>query len=309
MESVRVKGPATIANVSCGFDVLGFAASGIHDQIIARKTKNPGVHIKNIVSPHGELPSDPTRNTAAVSINAFLKVHPAPFGIEIEIQKGIPHGGGMGSSAASGAAGVFAANALLGDPCAPKDLIPFAMEGEKIACGAPHADNVAPALLGGFTAVCNYDPLTVYSIPYPESLGVALVFPHIEVRTEDARKVLKKEVSMRQVMQQTGNIAGFISGLCLNDFDRISQCLVDVIVEPLRAVLIPSFYKVKEAAQRAGALGCSISGSGPAIFALCQDEAIAQRASVAMAEVFTTQDIKSSHFSFPISPIGCQICE
>lgn len=306
-ETVRVFAPATVANVACAFDVLGFAIDGVGDEIIARKTEKLGVFIKEISSPFGTLPLDPTKNTAAVSIQAFLNAHGSKIGIEIEIRKGIPYGGGMGSSAASAAAGVFAANCLLGSPCTPKQLIPFAMEGERAACGSAHADNVSPSLLGGFVAVRSYEPLDVFSLPYPKGLAAALVFPHVEVRTEDARRVLKKEIPLRVAVQQFGNIAGLVAGLCLENFELLSKSLEDIIVEPQRAALIPSFYEVKKAALGAGALGCSISGSGPTIFALCQNLAQAQKVSRVMEGVFKTHSIDCTNYSAEVSSNGCRV--
>jgi homoserine kinase len=214
------------------------------------------------------LPVAPDRNTAGVSVIKLLESLGSSQGFEIELHKKMPLGSGLGSSAASAAGSVFAANVLLGSPFSAKALIPFAMEAERIACGSAHADNVAPALLGGFVLIRSYQPLDIVPIPIKADLYCCVLHPKIEVRTEVARSILKQELSLTQLVAQSGNAAGLIAGLLQGDIALISRCLEDVVVEPIRATLIPGFYAIKSAAIAAGALGCSISGSGPSVFAL-----------------------------------------
>lgn len=304
-DSVKVFSPATVANVACAFDVLGFALHGVGDTITAKKTEGSGVRIAKITSPYGELPIDPERNTASVAAQALLQKVTPHFGIELQIEKKMPIGSGLGSSAASAAGAVFAVNELLQRPFATPELIPFAMEGERAASGAAHADNVSPALLGGFTLVRQGAPLDVIQIPFPEELQVAIVCPLIEVKTEDARKVLKKMIPLKTAVEQFGNIAGLVAGLCQKDIELIGRSLNDVIIEPERSILIPGFHQVKEGALKSGALGCSISGSGPSIFAFCKDEHSAQRISDGMAATFRSLSIESLAFTSPINPLGC----
>lgn len=309
VQEVRVFSPATVANVACAFDVLGFALSGVGDRISVCRTKQTGVNITSIVSPFGTIPVDPEKNTASVSVRALLAAVQADFGVEIEIEKMMPVGSGLGSSAASAAGAVCAVNQLLDVPLARKDLIRFAMEGEKAASGVMHADNVAPALLGGVTLVRQTDPLDVIGIPFPNELVAAVVCPQIEVRTEDARKILKKQIPLTLAVEQFGNIAGLVAGLCLGNVPLIGRSLKDVIIEPERAILIPAFQAVKNAAIEAGALGCSISGSGPSIFALCAGIEIAQSALLAMERIFKTASLETFSLVSPINASGCVIEE
>lgn len=283
---VRVFAPATVANVASGFDILGFAINEPGDEVVARASDVPGVRITRIDGDGGKLPYDEHLNTAGVAALQLLLHVGCDRGIEIELHKHSPLGSGLGSSASSGVAGVVAANELLGRPLARRDLLPFAMEGERVACGAAHADNVAPALLGGFVLIRSYNPLDVVSIPAPSDLYCTVVHPHVEIRTEDARRILKSRVPLRDAVVQWGNTAGLIAGLMSSDYDLIGRSIQDVIVEPMRSVLIPGFAQVKDAARGAGALGCSISGSGPTIFALSKGRETADRAGAAMGSVY-----------------------
>ena len=284
MDEIRIFCPATIANVSCGFDVLGLCLDSIGDEMVIRKSPEKGVKILKIEGQ--QLPLDAQNNVAGVAILEMLKSIKIDFGFEIEIVKKIKPGSGIGSSAASSAGAVYGVNKLLGEPFTLKELIPFAMEGEKLASGALHADNVSPALLGGFTLVRSYDPLDVISLPTPGELYASILHPQIEVKTADARSVLKQNVTLKAAIKQWGNLGGLISGLYTEDYDLISRCLHDDIVEPLRSVLIPAFDEVKEATISAGALGSGISGSGPSIFSLSRGEATAKRVAEAMKEVY-----------------------
>lgn len=266
--SIKVFAPATVANVACGFDIFGFALDQPGDELIVTLKDSPGVTIKSITGDQGKLPLDPKKNTAGVSVLRFLEYLRSQQGVEIELHKKMPLGSGLGSSAASAAGSLFAVNALLGYPLPLAELLPFAMEGERAACGAAHADNVAPSLLGGFVLIRSYSPLDVVKIATPLNLYCTILHPKIEIRTEEARQILPKSIPLQQHVVQTGNAAGLIAGLMGGDPKLIQKSLVDVIVEPVRAVLIPGFDAIKTAALEKGALGCSISGSGPSLFAL-----------------------------------------
>ncbi|UCE08737.1 MAG: homoserine kinase, partial [bacterium] len=262
-DQIHIFAPATVANVACGFDILGFAIDNPGDEVILTKKKDPGVSISKITGDQSELPIDPEKNTAGVAVLTFLKYLKSNQGIDIELHKKMPLGSGLGSSAASAVASVFAANILLDNPLDKQQLLPFALEAEKIACGVAHADNAAPALLGGFVLIRSYDPLDVVRISTPQKLFCTIIHPQIEIRTEDARKILKKEILFKDAIIQWGNIAGLIAGLIKSDYGLIQRSMQDVIIEPVRSILIPRFQEIKNAAIGAGALGCSISGSGP----------------------------------------------
>ena len=267
MKSLKIFAPATVANISCGFDVLGCCLDGVGDEMTIRLSDTPGVRITKIEG--ADLPLDTSKNVAGVAVVALLeKLNDTKSGIEIEIFKKIKAGSGIGSSAASSAGAVWATNKLLGNPFTEKQLVPFAMEGERLASGNAHADNVAPALLGGFTLVRSYDPLDVLKLNTPEDLYMTIIHPQIEVKTADSRKVVKPNVSLKKAITQWGNLGGFIAGLYTNDYNLIGRSLEDVIIEPMRSILIPKFEEVKTTAIKHGALGAGISGSGPSIFAL-----------------------------------------
>lgn len=283
-ESIRVFAPATVANVACGFDIFGFALDTPGDELHVKLKTSSGVSIKCITGDGGKLPLDPNKNTAGVSVLKFLEQLKSNQGIEIELKKKMPLGSGLGSSAASAVGSVFAVNHLLGHPLSAKELIPFAMEGERAACGSAHADNVAPALLGGFVLIRSYAPLDVLQIPCSLDLYCSILHPKIEIRTEIARKILKQEISLKQHITQTGNAAGLVLGLIQKDIEIIRNCLQDVIAEPVRSQLIPGFADIKSAAIQAGALGCSISGSGPSLFALSLGSSQAEKVGESMAQ-------------------------
>jgi len=306
-EEIRAYAPATVANVACGFDILGFAVEEPGDEVILRRKATPGVTIGKITGDDGRLPLDPTLNTAGVSVLALLEHLRAEQGIEIELHKHMPLGSGLGSSAASSVASVFAANALLGNPLQKIDLLPFALEGERVACGSAHADNAAPALLGGFVLIRSYAPLDVIHIPTPPDLYCTLIHPNIEIRTEDARKILKKTIRFHDAIVQWGNIAGLIAGLMQEDYALIGRSMQDVIIEPIRSILIPQFQEIKAAALEAGALGCSISGSGPSMFALSTSAAIAADTGKAMQQGFDRIGVNSEVYLSKINKTGPKI--
>lgn len=308
MNSIRVFAPATVANVACGFDIFGFAVDSPGDVVELIRRDEPGVTITDIIGDEGRLPREATRNTAGISIQRYLqKIDRTDVGVDLVLTKQMPLGSGLGSSAASAVAGVFAINELLGRPLQTIDLLPFAMEGERIACGSAHADNVGPSLLGGFVVVRSYSPLDVIKLDTPDGMYATLVHPDIEVNTKDARFILKNEVSLKNAIIQMGNVAGLVAGLMKPDYDLISRSMVDVIIEPVRSILIPQFGEVKQAALENGALGCSISGSGPSMFALCRNAEIAQRVAEAMQQAFLAVGITSEAYVSEINRQGPRV--
>ena len=284
MNEIKIFCPATIANLSCGFDVLGLCLETAGDEMIIRKSSTKGVRITKIVG--ADLPLETENNVAGVAALALLEEVETEFGFEIEIYKNIKAGSGIGSSAASSAGAVFGINELLGQPFTRKELVKFAMQGEKLASGNAHADNVAPALLGGFTLVRCSNPLDIIKIDSPSELYATVVHPQIELKTSDARSVLKQTVSLKSAITQWGNVGGLVAGLYTQDYELIGRSLHDEIVEPLRSVLIPGFDLIKKTAYENGALGSGISGSGPSIFALSKGEATSQKIAKAMSIVY-----------------------
>ncbi len=276
--------PATIANISCGFDVLGVALESVGDEMIIRKADRKGIRITKLTGQ--DLPTETHLNVAGVAGLALLAESDYNGGFEIEIHKKIKAGSGIGSSAASSTGTVWAMNELLGRPFSKLQLVKFAMEGERLASGVAHADNAAPALFGGFTLVRSYDPLDIVPIPCPPQLWATVIHPQIEVRTSDSRKVLKTNITLADGIKQWGNLGGLIAGLFTEDYDLIGRSLIDHIVEPIRSILIPGFDKVKSVSMEAGALGCGISGSGPSIFAFSKGEETAKKVAGAMKEVY-----------------------
>lgn len=314
--TVSVFAPATVANVGSAFDVLGFALEAPGDTVIARRTNIGHVTIKSIKGDEGRLPLDASKNTAGVSIKALLTYlndrNPGQYdsiGIEIELTKGLPIGSGLGSSSASTAAAVVAANELLGAPLSRRELLPFAMEGERVACGSAHADNVAPCLLGGFALIRSYDPLDVISLPCPPSVWVAVVSPHVELKTFDARRVLRRNVSLESAVAQWGNVAALVAGIYRDDLALMGRSLEDRIIEPERAELIPGYAAAKQSALSAGAVGCSVSGSGPSLFALCESRELARRAASAMVDSFKALDISATSHTSRVNPNGAVVTE
>ncbi len=271
-KSIRVFAPATVANVVCGYDVLGFAVNEPGDEVIMRLTDKPGVSLLKITGDEGRLPLDPEKNTVSAIAKQYLEHIGQPdAGIEIELYKKMPIGSGLGSSSASTVAGLYAINALFDNPLSSKDLVPFAMKGEELACGYGHADNVAPALLGGFVLIRSYSPLDIISLPFPADLHAAIVYPEVDVPTKDARQMIRSKVFLKDAVTQWGNVGGLISGLFMSDYGLIGRSMTDILVEPTRSILIPDFDKLRVLAMEAGAIGFGISGSGPSVFALTRD--------------------------------------
>lgn len=289
MNEIKLFCPATIANLSCGFDVLGLCLETAGDEMIIRKSTSKGVRIIKIDG--ADLPLETEKNVAGVAALAMLEQIDSPFGFEIEIYKRIKAGSGIGSSAASSAGAVFGINELLGQPFTRKELVLFAMQGEKLASGNAHADNVAPALLGGFTLVRSSSPLDIVKIPSPTDLYATVVHPQIELKTSDARSVLKQTVSLKSAITQWGNVGGLVAGLYTQDYELIGRSLHDEIVEPLRSVLIPGFDLIKKSAYENGALGSGISGSGPSIFALSKGLETAHAVAKGMSKVYDDMNL------------------
>ena len=284
MKQVTVQCPATVANLVCGFDILGMALNKPYDLMEVRLLNEPGIII---TSKDGfPLPADPAHNTAGAPLLAMLEELNEPIGFEVIINKQIKPGSGVGSSAASAAGSVVAANHLLGNRFSKEDLVRFALFGEKVASGVKHADNVAPCIYGGITLIRSIFPLDIISIPAP-ALHVTVVHPQIEVRTSDARQILRKQVLLKDAIRQWGNIAGLVAGLMKEDYDLIGRSLEDVIIEPVRSMLIPGFDEVKQQCKAAGALGGGISGSGPSIFMLSKDTHTARQVEKIMQDIYT----------------------
>jgi homoserine kinase len=303
--TIKIFSPATVANLSCGYDALGLALEGKGDIMVFSKRTDKILHITKIEG--ANLPYDINKNLVGVIAKTMLDVQQANFGLDIEIYKGFKPGSGLGSSAASAAGTAFAVNELLGKPFNKTELVKFAMLGEEVACGSQIADNVSAALFGGFVLVRSYEPLEVLNLPVPDDLFVTALHPQIEIKTEDARNVLPKEIPLKDAITQWSNVGGFVSGLYTSDYQLIKRSLQDVIVEPVRKALIPHFDAVKKAALDSGALGAGISGAGPTIFAISKSENIASEVLKSMKTVYETSGIDFTVFNSKISPQGVRI--
>lgn len=306
-DTIKVFAPATVANVTCGFDILGFAVDQPGDEITLKKSDTGQVQIVEIKGDGGALPTDPDKNTSSAVIKMFLSDIKSKQGIDIYLEKKMPLGSGLGSSAASSVAAIYAINELMGLPKTVEELLPYAMEGERVACGAAHADNVAPGLYGGFVLIRSYDPLDVIRLKTPDDLFATLVHPHIEVKTKDAREILKKQIYFKDSVRQSGNVAGFIAGLLTSDYDLISRSMHDYIVEPIRAILIPGFNEIKDRVLKIGALGAGISGSGPSIFAISNELSVARSIGNEMKKIYTGFEIESEIYVSRINQNGPKI--
>ena len=307
-KEIRVFAPATVANVACGYDVLGFAIDEPGDEIVVRHSDKPGLRITKITGDGGKLPKTVEGNTAGVSAMDLLRhLGMTDRGIEMEIHKKMPFGSGLGSSAASAVAGAYAVNKLIGEPLSKKQLLPFAMTGEASADGAYHADNVGPSLLGGIVFIRSNQELDIAQLPVPKNLWAAVVHPDIEILTKVAREILPTEIPIVNATQQIGNLGGRIFVIIQEDYGMISRSIHDVIAEPHRQKLIPEFYKAKRAAQSNGALGFSISGAGPSVFALCEGEEIARKVGAAVAQVFTDIGLENQQHVSRINQQGVHV--
>tara|TARA_B100001175_G_scaffold311593_1_gene316238 strand:- start:1128 stop:2051 length:924 start_codon:yes stop_codon:yes gene_type:complete len=302
---VRIFSPGTVSNVACGFDILGFPLESIGDEMIVKKTTKKGIKINNFSD--YKLPLDIYKNVASVSALALIDSLKPDCGFEIDIIKKIRPGSGIGSSGASAAGCVFAINKLMGDPFSISDLIKFAMKGELISSVSEHADNIAPALLGGFVLVKSISPLEIIKIPSPDDLYCTVIHPQIEVKTAYSRSVLPNDVSLIDATRQIANFGSLIHSLHVSDYDLIKTSLNDHLIEKHRSKLIPNFHEVKSAALNSGTLGCSISGSGPSIFALSQGIDIAESVEESMKKVYNETEIEFSTYVSKINNKGVKI--
>jgi homoserine kinase len=300
---VKIHSPATVANMVCGFDVLGFAVNEPYDEMQIRFSDQPGITIIN--DDEYNLPTEPEKNVAGAALMAMMEEIEAGFGFELTIKKNIKPGSGVGSSAASAAGAVVAANRLLNDRFDKETLVRFAMNGEKLASGIKHADNIAPCIYGGVTLIRSIFPLDIIALTAPV-LYVSIVHPQIEVKTSDARSILKHKVLLKDAIKQWGNIAGLVAGLLQSDHELIGRSLEDVIIEPVRSILIPGFDLVKQKSKEAGALGGGISGSGPSIFMLSKDEATARAVEKEMKSVYENLGLDHHTYSTTMNHSGVQ---
>ena len=305
MNEIKIFCPATIANISCGFDVLGLCLETVGDEMIIRKSDVKGIKIMKIVGE--DLPLETSKNVAGVAALALLDAIDYKFGFEIEIYKNIKPGSGIGSSAASAAGAVFGINELLGKPFTRKELVEFAMKGEAIASGSEHADNVAPAILGGITLVRSSAPLDIIKIESPSELYATVIHPQIELKTSEMRAVLQPMIPLKSAILQWGNLGGLIAGFYTSDYELIGRSLHDEIVEPLRGPFIPKFDVIKKTALENGALGSGISGSGPSIFALSKGIETANRIAKAMFVVYEDMNMPFEIHVSKVNPEGVKI--
>lgn len=304
MQSVTIQAPGTVANLVCGFDVLGLCLDAPYDTMEIRLLDEKKVIIES--ADGYPLPTDPALNTAGAPLVEMLKEVEENIGFEVIIHKAIKPGSGIGSSAASAAGAVVGANVLLNNRFTKEDLVRFALFGEKVASGVKHADNIAPGIYGGITLIRSIFPLDIVSIPAPD-LFVTVVHPQIEVKTSDARQILRKEVLLKDAIKQWGNIAGLVAGFMKNDYDLIGRSLEDVIIEPVRSILIPGFNDVKQRSVAAGALGGGISGSGPSIFMLSKDEETAHAVEAIMHDVYHSIGLEHHTYVTKVNQQGVRV--
>lgn len=327
MKEVRVFAPATVSNIGCGFDVFGMALEGPGDMVSARVAEGEGVVSVTVSGDGGRVPTDPARNCAAVAAQAVLDRlggergseptaaprdgPPSPsVGVALDVRKGLPLASGLGGSAASAAAGAVATDALLGGGLDRTALLECAMAGERQGSGATHADNVAPALAGGFVLVPPGEPLRIVQLPTPADLVAAVVRPHMEVETAKARALLGDAIALSAGIQQWGNAAGLVAGLYAEDWELLGRCIDDAVAEPARAQLVPGFETAKRRALEAGAVGAGLSGSGPSVFAFCRGRSAARNAARAMADAFRDEaGVDADVIVSPPSPVGARVLE
>ena len=301
---VKVKIPATVANLVCGFDILGMAIHDPYDEMEMTLSNEPGVRIKH--ADNFGLPEEPEKNVAGVSLIALLEEYNKDIGFDLVVNKHIKPGSGLGSSAAAAAGAVVAANHLLNDFFSKEDLVRFAMNGEKLASGVKHADNIAPCIYGSVTLIRSIFPLDIVPLSAPP-MFVTVVHPQIEVKTSDARQILRKEILLKDAIQQWGNIAGLVTGLLKGDYALIGRSLEDVLIEPVRSILIPGFDEIKKGSKDAGALGGGISGSGPSIFMLSEKEQTAKDVEKVMIEVYNKIGIDFKTYVTTLNSEGVKI--
>lgn len=302
---ITVFAPATVANVVCAYDVLGFALNEPGDEVLMRRSDIPGVRIMQITGDDGRLPKESEKNTVSASVqNLLTHLGLETLGFEIELHKKMPIGSGLGSSAASTVGGLFAVNELLGKPLTSMELLPFAVQGEELACGHGHADNVAPALLGGFTLIRGYEPLDVIKLPIATELYCSVIFPHVDVPTRAAREMIRTKVTLKDAAVQWGNIAGLISGLFMEDYGLISRSMKDVLIEPTRSILIPEFHEMRQIAESLNAISFGISGSGPSVFAFAENEEKAKMITKSIQHHLDSKHVDSNGYVSKVNQHG-----
>ena len=307
LTSIKVFSPATIANVGCGYDILGFALEDLGEIMKVTMEGEPGLRIRSISGGY-DLPVDPEKNLATIAAKALLESYGEETGgFSFELDKNIHPGSGLGTSASSSSAAVFAVNHLLGNPFSETELIEFAMQGEKAISGKVHADNVAPAIMGGFVGVRGYDPVDVFRLKYPEDLYVSIIHPQIQVKTMDAKRMLRSSLELSQAITQWGNVAGLVTGLAAGDLDLVKRSMKDEVAEPVRSMLIPYYDLVKQRALEAGAAGCNIAGSGPSIFAFSDSEKNAHVIRDAMLSPYRKGPVTAHSFISKIGKEGVRV--
>ena len=307
MDRIKVFSPGSVTNLSCGYDILGFCLDKVGDTITITKTPEKGIIISSIDK--YDLPTSIDENVAGIAAQAMMNEVSIDYGIDIKIEKGIKPGSGIGSSAASSAGVVYAINKLIGSPFTNLQLIRFAMEGEKYVSGSYHADNVSPILLGGFTLVRSIEELDIIKLPNPKDLIATIIRPEIELKTSDSRKVVKSKVTIDKMVRQSANLAAFISSLYTEDYELMSSSIVDEIIEPDRALLIPEYYNIKEISTKAGAIACGISGSGPAIFSLSKSSEVANDILNKISSHFDSVNITYNGFVSLINSEGVKVID
>jgi homoserine kinase len=299
--------PATVANVAVGFDILGFPLENVGDQITVTRVSQPGVTIESITGLDKKLPLDPLKNTASLALLELQRQRHLNHGFTVHIHKGLPLSAGMGGSAASAVGAVVAANALLDQPLEMQECLQMALAGEHVASGAWHADNVAPCLMGGLTLIAATEPFSLVNVPVPAGITCVLIHPHLEIETKASRAALQSHVQLRDHIRQSANLAGFLMGCAQNNLNLIEACLRDHVIEPQRAMQIPGFFKAQERAMQLGALGFSISGSGPSLFAWARSPASATTIHQGLCEVFAAQGLTIDSWVSPISTRGAYV--
>jgi len=308
MDKIKVFAPATVSNVGCGFDTIGFALNEPGDIVELKLRRDNKVVIKNIIGDGKILPYEIKKNTASVAVLELLKgLNDNSIGIDIQIRKKMPIGSGLGSSAASAVAAAYGLNILLNNPFSKMEVLDFAIKGESVASGDIHADNVAPSLFGGIVLIRDYKPLDIVKLPVPQNLFCTVLFPHIVIKTKEARKLIKKRISLSNARSHFGNIGSLVSGLYENDIEKISRSIVDNISEPARSTLIPGFYDIKNVALKSGAKGCSISGSGPSIFTFSKSKIKANAIGKALQKAAKNYGMKSSIYISKINTTGPRV--
>ncbi len=306
-KTIRVFAPASTANLGCGFDVMGMALDGVGDVLRMSVGDGDSLVINNESGMN--LPSDIEKNVITPAVRAFMAAAGKKAAVEITVEKKILPGSGIGSSAASSAAAVFGLNELFGRPFTVKELVDFAMQGEKLISGTAHADNSAPAVMGGIVFIRGYEPLDIVSLPVPDSFCFSVVHPHIMVSTKEARDVLRKEIPMREAVTQWGNVGGLVAGIMTGDMPLIGRSMRDVVVEPYRKGFIPGYDDLKAACMAAGALAVNISGSGPSVFALSDSLETAERVGKAMKAHFDELNIENDLYVSHVPTVGARVVE